>query len=109
MHIYSFGIIHLLSLWHSDATSLIPDIHNERRAGYAYDCSGSESRLADCRSHLTENCNTRIGVQCYNITTADMAIIPTALSATVGRSTITTTANLSIIVSLSTVYYAPTA
>ena len=68
MHIHSFAIIHPLSLLHSDAASFNPDIHNMRRAGYAYNCSGSESRLADCRRHHTENCNTRIGVQCYNVT-----------------------------------------
>ena len=89
---------------HSDAASFNPDIYNLRQTGYAYDCSGSESRLADCRRHLTSNCSTGIGVQCYNDTTADMGIIPTATSATVGRNTITTTANLSIIVSLSAVY-----
>ena len=66
MHTKSFAMIHLLSLLHSDATRFFPDIHGKVQSGYAYDCSGSESRLADCRSHLTENCNSLIGVQCYN-------------------------------------------
>ena len=66
MHTKSFAMIHLLSLLHSDATWFFPDIHGKVQSGYAYDCSGSESRLADCRSHLTINCNTSIGVQCYN-------------------------------------------
>ena len=73
----TLSTFHLVS---SDAGMFNPDINNQMRAWYAYDCSGSESRLADCRSHLTEECNTRIGVQCYNSTTADMDIIPTASS-----------------------------
>ena len=38
------------------------------QTGYAYNCCGSESRLADCRRHLTSNCSTGIGVKCYNVT-----------------------------------------
>ena len=66
-------MIHFLSLLHSDATPFFPDIHGKVQSGYAYDCSGSESRLADCRSHLTENCNPSIGVQCYNASSSTMA------------------------------------
>ena len=60
---------------HSDATRFFPYIHGKVQSGYAYDCSGSESRLADCRSHLTENCNSSIGVQCYNAASTTVSLI----------------------------------
>ena len=72
MHIHSFAIINPLSLLHSDAASFNPDI-TEMSQGYAYNCSGSESRLADCTRHPTNNCNAGIGVQCYNVTSSTTA------------------------------------
>ena len=94
MHKKSFAVIHLFSLLHSDATRLFPDIHGIVRSGYAYDCCGSESRLADCRSHLTENCNYSIGVQCYNAANTTVSLITS--STTVCPLTSRTAATLGI-------------
>ena len=55
--------------------------------GYAYNCSGSESRLADCTSHHTNNCNARIGVQCYNVTTYSSTTVAPSISNTVTPNT----------------------
>jgi len=71
-------MIHLFSLLHSDATRFFPVIHKKVQSRYAYDCSGSESRLADCRSHLTENCNFSIGVQCYYNASSSTTVSPSS-------------------------------
>ena len=90
-------MIHFLSLLHSDATPFFPDIHGIVRSGYAYDCCGSESRLADCRSHLTENCNSLIGVHAnttVSLITSSTTVCPltSRTAATLGVSN-TITAN----------------
>ena len=90
-------MIHPLSLLHSDAPLFTPDISNMRRTGYAYNCSGSESRLADCIPHLTTECDNRIGVQCYNASTTTVS--PSSSTAVSPSSTTTVSPNSSTIVS----------
>ena len=102
-------MIHPLSLLHSDAPLFTPDINNMRRTGYAYNCSGSESRLADCIPHLTTECDTGIGVQCYNASTTTVspssstAVSPSSTTAVSPSSTTTVRPNSSTMVSPSTV------